>query len=224
VAHGCDSVPACEFLTNEARQRAAKCDKGLSAPPCADAQKDLTDAEALLEREHDSEAALATMRAQKVREDNARSELQRQRVAESKRRAADDEEARRRTAEEAERTAKEMEAEADLDEVRQKEDRRLSLLDRSGRERELRQCYRASALALCRDLLDRLLSLASTEAEKKALVGLDQTLSGQASGAANSGMEGMVLQCCDGSTSGCACDGPHRGCCSHHGGVCGCHN
>jgi hypothetical protein len=34
---------------------------------------------------------------------------------------------------------------------------------------------------------------------------------------------GMAL-CCDGSPSpSCACPG-HRGCCSHHGGVCGCTN
>jgi len=31
------------------------------------------------------------------------------------------------------------------------------------------------------------------------------------------------LQCCDGSTSpSCTCGNPKRGCCSHHGGVCGC--
>lgn len=30
------------------------------------------------------------------------------------------------------------------------------------------------------------------------------------------------LVCGDGSTSGCACAGSHRGCCSHHGGVAGC--
>ncbi|MFI5300454.1 MAG: hypothetical protein ACHREM_20395 [Polyangiales bacterium] len=31
-----------------------------------------------------------------------------------------------------------------------------------------------------------------------------------------------LLLCCDGSYSGCQCNGAHRGCCSHHGGVCGC--
>jgi hypothetical protein len=31
------------------------------------------------------------------------------------------------------------------------------------------------------------------------------------------------LRCCDGSLSpSCSCSGSHRGCCSHHGGVCGC--
>ena len=31
------------------------------------------------------------------------------------------------------------------------------------------------------------------------------------------------LKCCDGSLSPtCSCSGSHRGCCSHHGGVCGC--
>jgi hypothetical protein len=31
------------------------------------------------------------------------------------------------------------------------------------------------------------------------------------------------LLCCDGSGSpSCTCGNPHRGCCSHHGGVCGC--
>lgn len=31
------------------------------------------------------------------------------------------------------------------------------------------------------------------------------------------------LQCCDGTLSpSCTCSGSHRGCCSHHGGVCGC--
>ncbi|MFO0590321.1 MAG: hypothetical protein U0441_22455 [Polyangiaceae bacterium] len=31
-----------------------------------------------------------------------------------------------------------------------------------------------------------------------------------------------LLYCRDGSVSGCACAGSHRGCCSHHGGVAGC--
>jgi hypothetical protein len=31
------------------------------------------------------------------------------------------------------------------------------------------------------------------------------------------------LRCCDGSDSpSCTCGNPHRGCCSHHSGVCGC--
>lgn len=31
------------------------------------------------------------------------------------------------------------------------------------------------------------------------------------------------LKCCDGTLSpSCVCGGPKRGCCSHHGGVCGC--
>jgi hypothetical protein len=31
------------------------------------------------------------------------------------------------------------------------------------------------------------------------------------------------VQCCDNSLSpSCLCNGPHRGCCSHHGGICGC--
>lgn len=31
------------------------------------------------------------------------------------------------------------------------------------------------------------------------------------------------LRCCDGTQSqSCSCSGSHRGCCSHHGGVCGC--
>ncbi|MDC3989151.1 hypothetical protein [Polyangium jinanense] len=31
------------------------------------------------------------------------------------------------------------------------------------------------------------------------------------------------LLCCDGTLSPtCTCDGPRRGCCSHHKGVCGC--
>jgi hypothetical protein len=34
---------------------------------------------------------------------------------------------------------------------------------------------------------------------------------------------GSALLCCDGSQSlSCSCGGSHRGCCSHHGGVCGC--
>jgi hypothetical protein len=31
------------------------------------------------------------------------------------------------------------------------------------------------------------------------------------------------LRCCDGMLSPtCTCSGSHQGCCSHHGGVCGC--
>ncbi len=37
-------------------------------------------------------------------------------------------------------------------------------------------------------------------------------------------MGGGMAKCCDGTSSpSCACPG-HRGCCSHHGGVCGCTN
>ena len=35
--------------------------------------------------------------------------------------------------------------------------------------------------------------------------------------------EDRALLCCDGTASPtCTCNGPRRGCCSHHKGVCGC--
>lgn len=34
---------------------------------------------------------------------------------------------------------------------------------------------------------------------------------------------GQSVRCCDGTISpSCVCGGPRRGCCSHHGGICGC--
>lgn len=47
--------------------------------------------------------------------------------------------------------------------------------------------------------------------------------SSNAPGAGTSSSDGGRLLCCDGSLSpSCTCSGPRRGCCSHHGGVCGC--
>lgn len=51
--------------------------------------------------------------------------------------------------------------------------------------------------------------------------GSSSTSNSRASSAAPSG--GGRLLCCDGSLSpSCMCSGSRRGCCSHHGGVCGC--
>lgn len=66
--------------------------------------------------------------------------------------------------------------------------------------------------------------LAGFEAERRAAIDKRNADSAQAfREEAAKHPDPPALKCCDGSESdSCVCGGPRRGCCSHHGGVCGC--
>jgi hypothetical protein len=60
-------------------------------------------------------------------------------------------------------------------------------------------------------------------AAKAAAAAQKQAAREEARRAAAQREESRGLRCCDGDLSpSCFCHGPHRGCCSHHGGICGC--
>ena len=60
---------------------------------------------------------------------------------------------------------------------------------------------------------------AQAEAKRKR----EQALEKRREAAAAAREASLRVRCCDGTLSGrCLCNGSHRGCCSHHGGICGC--
>lgn len=222
LGKGCLDVAKCELLVADAQARVARCQPNtIGYIRCSDARADLQVASTLL----DQRRREVETRERVAREAVARADLQAQQ-ANYERRHKEEAEATRRefehrqqmeTAAIAERTERDL-----LERERREKDEaaeleRLRLLGRAGRDRELRDCYREAG-GLCRALLVKLLEVADNDAEKRALVALDQKLADAP--APESG--GGSLRCCDGSTSGCSCGGSHRGCCSHHGGVCGC--
>lgn len=220
LANGCETAAQCQRLVDEAFERKSRCSKpNFDAPPCDVASADLAAADRLRQQraEYDGE-----FRAQQQRQEaEAAAERQRQyelKKAAERQQLAEQEE-KRRTAAVAAATARELEDEEKAAAADAAEAERLKLLGRTGRERELRACYK-NAGGLCRELLSRLLAVASNESEKRALVALDQQLASRPDVLESSGTGG--LRCCDGSASSCSCGGSHRGCCAHHGGVCGC--
>jgi membrane protein involved in colicin uptake len=177
LRRGCDSVEHCERLAADAEIRIQQCRPNtIGHIRCDDAQADLINARLLLtqhrrEREERQQARLEQQRRERERalavekRTREREEAERQRM-----------EKERQARLETEREAKATE-QAILAEEQQKE--RLRLLGRSGRDRELRQCYKTGRHD-CRALLLSLLSVAESEAEKRALVALDQQLAGGA--------------------------------------------
>jgi hypothetical protein len=114
------------------------------------------------------------------------------------------------------------------------------LLGEPGRKQKLTDCY-GSGVGLytdCAPLADLLSEAAESEPEKRALVTLNERMirratipaaapapaPAKASGPRQLGSgSGDSILCCDGSLSpSCFCSGNHRGCCSHHQGICGC--
>jgi hypothetical protein len=74
----------------------------------------------------------------------------------------------------------------------------------------------------CRDEAAKILALSA--AVTPPVVPATTHVPNQATSRSSNNASGGALRCCDGSISPtCACPG-HRGCCSHHGGVCGCTN
>jgi hypothetical protein len=70
--------------------------------------------------------------------------------------------------------------------------------------------------------LERIRLLDAAKQRQLAAVEEAKRKAEEATEAARARSENRELVCGDGSISGCACAGSHRGCCSHHGGVAGC--
>jgi hypothetical protein len=165
---GCDSVEQCERLAADAEIRAGRCRPNtIGYLRCDDAKADMINARVLVQRQRDAQAQL-----QAAREAQQRAELQRQ---EAERLRLETE---KRSRIETVRTARETEQALLQEEQRAvAETERLKLLGRAGRDRELRRCYKSGEVS-CRVVLQALLEVADSEAEKRALVALDQQLAG----------------------------------------------
>jgi len=110
------------------------------------------------------------------------------------------------------------------------------LLGPTGRAAKLKDCYAGLGVQNdCTGMIQLELEAADSEEEKIKLVALNESLlhqagqssrsTGRTSGDSSSisGGGDSALLCCDGTESpSCTCNGPHRGCCSHHHGICGC--
>jgi hypothetical protein len=122
------------------------------------------------------------------------------------------------------RYAEEQAAKAQQKEVERKaqamvRDAMIARLGRASpqeRAAELRRCLKANG---CSDDIDPqvVISAAANSSERQRL----QSTIERAEKARRHASSPLL--CCDGSFSpSCYCSGPHRGCCSHHGGVCAC--
>lgn len=229
---GCATKEACHTLVAEAEARVARCrDNTIGYLRCSDTQADLRIARSFVERhERAEEAERERQRDAQLAAQRAEETLQRQRrleqQAEQERRQ---EEERTRLLQD--RAAQEAARQAEIQAQETQDLERLRLLGASGRDKELRSCYRNSYS--CRRVLAQLMSAADDDAEKKRLVQLDQQLanapepstgSRAASGSTSGAAQGSGrVRCNDGSLSpSCVCGRSLRGCCSHHGGVAGC--
>lgn len=121
------------------------------------------------------------------------------------------------------------EAEAQRREDREEE---MAAAGPAERERRVRACLEAQHLGTCAETIDIAVAVATPdEAEtlrsivKAAFEGrVTVSAAGKSpAGASAPGDSPRSLLCCDGTASpSCSCEGSHRGCCSHHRGVCGC--
>lgn len=151
-------------------------------------------------------------RARERGERDTRAAAERERASEAAAR-----ERARREAQEAERLRLTEQAQAD-------EAQRLSRLRPVERANLLRKCVLDGECPLDSTSPTLIIAAAKTPNERKQLEGAvvqfqrvrDRTerMASRAS---------APLRCCDGTNSpSCTCGNPRRGCCSHHGGVCGC--
>lgn len=196
VSQGCDTPEQCDRLVEEAQARNSRCSTDeIGKLRCSDTRADLYHSKALAKvaRERQSGVVSAQQTRLELDEANKRiAELERQ-LAESK-----------------------VKAECycappqpqPTDAVEELRDCRVTL-DALGAENE--------ALKAARDKAQ-----ASAAARAASAPRAPAAPPAPRPAPPSSGGSGR-LQCCDGSFSlSCSCGGSHRGCCSRHGGVCGC--
>lgn len=218
---GCPDEPSCRALVREAQSRVDRCAPNtIGRIRCSDARADLRMAQSLL-RDHERARISAENERrrreleQRSREDAERRAIEREQVERAKAEAAEAEEKRR-----AEQKAA-WRAEQDARAAKRREDelRYFRLVGPVAREKELRACL-AERLS-CPDLLLTLLEVVDA-GERQKLLSLNERLLQQSFNSAPTPPRGSIL-CCDGTVSdSCVCGGRLQGCCSSHGGVCGC--
>lgn len=166
----------CERLAADAEIRAESCRPNtIGHLRCDDARADIINARLLVQRQRDAQAQLQAAREAQLKREQQQQEAERLRLENEKR-------SRIETARMAHETEQALIQEEQLAAT---ETERLRLLGRAGRDRELRRCYKAGE-ERCRGVLQSLLAVAESEAEKRALVALDQELAGRALGTATS--------------------------------------
>lgn len=239
---GCKTYEQCDALVLEAKNRHDGCQPNtVGKLRCEDTRADLRRAEALLE----------PFKRQRAEEEQARQAEQQRAESEQWRKDQEDAREReheQRLRRERERE-EQQQARADAEEQRERELAEaevarevayLQKLSAAQRLTRLRDCHRDGVGPdPCQTVSERLIAAAADEAESKALLDEHERLrhvahlpkpAPRARGSGSSGASGSsessgpkALQCCDGTLSpSCVCGGSRRGCCSHHGGVCGC--
>jgi hypothetical protein len=239
IPRECVTKPQCDALFTAARARVYSCDDNAKGKlRCSDANADLHQVLSLRAR-FDEQERLALIEKEE-------DELFQQQAAEAHRqreldRLAKEEAARQQAA--ALALAAELEEQRLVYyQVMPLEVKKQRLLKCRQNNEEIRDDL--SLRRGCDALLIDLLSVTADSSEKAVLSGWNEGLEAQIAAqrlkdaqaeeyreqqrmrpqsSSESSSGGERLQCCDGSLSpSCSCAGSHRGCCSHHGGVCGC--
>ncbi len=219
VKAGCSTLEQCETLELAAKARVRECKENtVGYIRCSDARNDL-DAVRELKRRIDRKHA-ETERAKQQADYERRDREMREQAAERERRR---EQARRDEQErqEAARREREARAAARVQEEHAKKVDFFRQLSVQQREARLRECYEERDD--CDAFLELLLEATEAEKDRKRLIDANERFRNRPPTAASVPSSPRSIKCCDGTLSPtCVCGGSRRGCCSHHGGVCGC--
>jgi hypothetical protein len=238
IKKGCGSVEDCEQLMAEAIDRQGRCkDNTMGYIRCEDAHAD----QRLVQRLLDKQLALRHAAEQKERQLRQDEKDEEERVAQARADAEREAQQKEERAAQEKRLADEAQARQEREQAKAAEDaaerekrlKYLRMVGPDGRTKIVRACAEERGSEACIDLLAEIGEATGDERETARLAKLNAATrlkdeeattssSGSGSSSRSSSGGGSTLQCCDGSISpSCACPG-HRGCCSHHGGVCGC--
>lgn len=228
LARGCHSLAECEALSNAARDRMNACETSRRTASCHDAENDLRETLGYVLTVQPRLAARE--RAEQERQRQAEWAAQAQALANSRKEQQERTEKHRAdlAAQQAEEQRKREDADA---EARERELNEYRQLGKKGRALQLKTCH-AEQRDPCAALFALLLRAAEDDKEKAELEKAQAKRVEQYERATAPSHRVRPLKCCDGSLSTkCICTGPSndkkstgsmQGCCSHHGGVCGC--
>ncbi|HEX4341316.1 MAG TPA: hypothetical protein VH062_35655 [Polyangiaceae bacterium] len=230
LKQGCDSLDSCEHLETEAKARVERCQENtIGYIRCSDANADLTVASSYAEKWREK-----VQRDQQELAERERKKEQALQVAEQQRREHLRESAELAAQEqrENERRSREAQVTAAKQAERDKAAEYIRLLGPSGREQRIRTCVKDYGPGNCAEMVMQISDAIGDEKESGKLAKLAEApppppasrarASASSDDAEDDNGDGS-LRCCDGMLSPtCTCSGSHQGCCSHHGGVCGC--
>lgn len=229
LKQGCTSLQACERLETEAKSRVARCkDNTIGYIRCSDASADLTVASGYANEWRERIAKDDQERGERrTLEENAKRE-EAQELADQQR---EDQEKKQRDEQASQLKDRDDAQAAAIHAQHLRDVEYLRLLGSSGREQKVRGCVRDNGRGQCTDLVMQISEAIGDEKETARLAQINETpipppppptVPVAPSRGNRDDSSGTMAQCCDGTASpSCACPG-HRGCCSHHGGVCGC--